>query len=204
MSTIRARIVEMATSPSGVCSREVQDALDLYDCEVTAAMQALEGQGRLVRAKAQGHKLRWFSSAEHAVAWQVARQHERVAAAQQAAADKARHQAERAAAGARNRAEKAARAARRQAEETAFAAEKAAAAGRRAPSGMAGSVYTAGASRIAPRIKGEPIVTGETVVTVVPCRAVSARWQMLPGQPLEHSFAALGVGRYLSDVGLTP
>lgn len=56
--------------------------------------------------------------------------------------------------------------------------------------------YTAGASRVAPATKGQPIITAKTIFTIIPCRSMCARYQAQPSQPI-FGFTSMGIGRYL-------
>ena len=100
-------------------------------------------------------------------------------------------------AGDKRRADKLARSLRPAVSATATAAAAARSRGQVAPDALPGSVYTAGSSKTAPRVKGDPIITEDTIITLVPCLAVQARWQAQPSQPAVDGFTALGIGRYL-------
>ena len=197
VGTVRDAIVELASRPAGVSNRELKDELGMAEGNVPPNMQALEYQGRLVRAKAEGYPLRWFKHAEHRDAWLAAAKLARGTAAQAAAAAKQARKDARKAAGERLRQAKAARLSAPAVSAAAPAAEKVRASGRVAPDALPGSVYAAGASKMAPRIKGEPIITADTIITEVPSSYLSARWQAQPSQPAP-GFSTLGIGRYLA------
>lgn len=192
--TRREQIVELAARPDGVTNSDLKTILGMSEQAVPVNMQALEYQGRVLRAKAEGERLRWFKHVEHRDTWLAAMKAARSAVAAAEAAAKQAAKDARQAAGDKRRAEKAARVPR--VVSAAPAAEVAQAAGRVAPSALPGSSYTAGASKMAPHIKGEPIITSDTIITEVPCRYLSARWQAQPSQPAP-GFSTLGIGRYL-------
>jgi hypothetical protein len=185
--TIRDQIVQLAARPEGVNSRNLQDEMGMRDYCVPINMQALEYQGRVLRAKADGHRLQWFKHVEHRDAWLIARQAERMALL---AAESARQQAERAL-------RKGYADARRAASEAAKAAKpvKPAPAQKLAP--VIQRSFTAGPSRIAPAIKDVPVDFSRAVYTIDDKVRPTARWQMQPSQPTP-GFSTLGVGRYLA------
>lgn len=195
--TIRDQIVHLAARPEGVTNRDLKDILGMPECNVPPNMQALEYQRRVLRAKADCERLRWFKHAHHRDAWLAAMKAARTAAMSTESAAKQAGRDARKAAGERNRAAKLARSLVPAVSMAASATEIVRSTGRREPDALPGSIYTAGASKMAPRIKGEPIITERTIITMVPCRAVQAKWQAMPSQPAVGGFSALGIGRYL-------
>ena len=195
--TLRDQIVELAARPEGVSNKCLKDILGMPEDHVPPTTQALEYQGRVVRAKAQGHKLRWFKHVADRDAWLARMKAERGTEAEIAARALQARKDARKRAGDKRRADKLARSLRPAVSATATAAAAARSRGQVAPDALPGSVYTAGSSKTAPRVKGDPIITEDTIITLVPCLAVQARWQAQPSQPAVDGFTALGIGRYL-------
>ena len=84
--TIRDAICELAARPEGVSNRDLKDILGMPEGHVPPNMQSLEYQGRVLRAKADGHKLRWFKHATDRDAWLADAKAQRGTAAEVAAA----------------------------------------------------------------------------------------------------------------------
>lgn len=189
--TIRDQIVMLASRPEGVSSRNLQDEMGLRDYCVPINMQALEYQGRVVRAKADGHRLQWFKHVEHRDAWLTARRDERAA---MLAAETARQQADRELrqgyAEARRLASEAAKVPKpAKPAKTAQVLTK-----KLGPPALTN--YTAGASKMAPKIKDGPVDYSRAKMTIDDRVHPVARWQTQPSQPAP-GFSAAGIGRYL-------
>lgn len=187
--TQRDRIVDLAALPEGVSSAELQDIMGLAASVVPVNMQALEYQGRVLRAKADGQRLRWFVSAVHRAAWMQAKQAERVAVLQ----------AQREAQKERNRVREAARTAKRRAEKESKPAKPPKAAKRlQKKAGPAAlTTYTAGSSKVAPKIHSGPVDYSRAKYTIDDKVRAVAAWQNQPSQP-PVGFAAAGIGRYIA------
>jgi len=185
--TIRDQIVMLASRPEGVSSRNLQDEMGMRDYCVPINMQALEYQGRVVRAKADGIRLQWFKHVEHRDAWLTARRDERAA---MLAAETARQQADR-------ELRQGYAAARRLASEAAKVPKPAKPAKPAAkPVPVIERSFTAGPSKVAPAIKDVPIDYSRAVYNIDDKVRPTARWQMQPSQPTP-GFSGMGIGRYL-------
>ena len=183
--TRREQIVELAARPEGVTNNDLKTILGMEEHSVPVNMQALEYQGRVLRAKVEGQRLRWFKHQEHRIAWMSV---EREARSALLGAERAAKQA------ARDVRQAAAEAVRKAAE--AVRAEKQAAAAAK-PAPAIERSYTAGPSKVAPAIKREPIITADTKMTIDDRVHPVARWQMQPSQPTP-GFRGMGIGRYLA------
>ncbi len=196
VGTIRDAIVEMAARPAGVSGRELKDELGMAEGNVPPNMQALEYQGRVLRAKTDGQRLRWFKHPEHRDAWMTAMKEARGTTAQVEAAAKQARAVARKAAGDKRRAAKLARSLAAVASATASATEAVRLKGQREPDALPGSVYTAGSSKTAPKIKDGPVDYSQAVYTIDDKVRPTARWQMQASQPAP-GFSGMGIGRYL-------
>jgi hypothetical protein len=188
-ATQRDRIVDLADRPEGVSSAELQEIMGLAAGVVPVNMQALEYQGRVLRAKADGHRLRWFVSAVHRAAWMEQMRVERVAVLQ------AQHEAQKE----RNRAREVARTAARRAEKESKPAKPPKSAKRlQKKAGPAAlTTYTAGSSKTAPRIHSGPVDYSRAKYTIDDKPRAVAAWQNQSSQP-PVGFASLGPGRYFA------
>ena len=186
--TRREQIVELAARPEGVTNSDLKTILGMEEHSVPVNMQALEYQGRVLRAKVEGQRLRWFKHQEHRIAWMsVEREARSALLGAERAAKQAARDVRQAAAEAVRQAAQAVRAER--------AAKQAAIAGNPAPVVLTN--YTAGPSKVAPSIKREPIITADTKMTIDDRVHPVARWQMQPSQPTP-GFSGMGIGRYLA------
>ena len=180
MTTIRNRIVVLASRDEGVNCMDMQTRLGIPINSMHSHMQALEHQCRIVRGDIPGQRLQWFTSPVCRDAWVAERV---VGAATAAIAVEAQ----------RKLGKKAHEKTRADKDKAARAAGMWVARPRSSP--HPGAVYTAGASKFAlPR--GEPIITSNTKVTIALTPEVYARWQSQPNQP-PPGFAGMGIGRYL-------
>ena len=183
MTTMRQQIVALSERADGVTSLCMQTILGLRCDSICSNMVALEQQGRVVRANVEGNRLRWFAFVADRDNWMAAK-------AATLLADRAVRDAAnvaRIAANSKRRADK---------DKAAALAMTRHQTGLSAPSSLAGTVYTAGGSKIAPAVRGAPIITSDTKITIVPRPDVCARWQAQPSQPAA-GFATMGIGRYL-------
>lgn len=179
--TQRDRMVELAERPEGATSNDMQTILGMPAANVCVNLQAIEYQGRVLRAKAEGHRLRWFASAVDRAAWLVKAQAERAAVvAAQAEAQRKRNREREATRPKRNR----------------VVARPAAPMLQKKAGPVALITYTAGSSKVAPKLDNGPIDYSRAKYTIDDKQRPVARWQMQPSAPAE--FSPLGIGRYLA------
>ena len=179
MTTIRQQIVALAERHEGVNGMCLLTIMGIPHNGMHNHMQALENQGRIVRGDVAGQRLHWFTSIDRRDAWVaervVGQEAAAIAVAAQRKAGKKRHE--------KTRSDK---------DKAARAAGIWMARPRSSPA--SGTVYTAGASKVATPI-GEPIITSKTKVTIALPPEVYAKWQSQPSQP-PPGFAGMGIGRY--------
>jgi len=70
--TIREQIITLASTPDGVCNKEVADAFGLAYAAAGSHLCRLAGQLRLFRGQRAGQPLRWFADCDHRDAWVTA------------------------------------------------------------------------------------------------------------------------------------
>lgn len=183
--TIREQIVELAARPEGVTNNDLKTIMGMHVQCVTVNLQALEYQRRVIRAKADGHRLRWFKHEEHRQVWLEAMKAERVAVLEaQAEAKRLRERVREAAKTNKRRAEKAAKP---------VATRKPA---KRTPA-LPVNFYTAGSSKVAPKIPSAPVDYSRAKYIIDDKVRAVAAWQNQPSQP-PVGFAAAGIGRYIA------